>query len=297
MDCQKFEIIVTDFARESLTEIRTLKSAIVHAEICSPCARRLAHERRGTAILRAVAADGVNESAPAHVEANLFNAFRTQHAQSQLAATSASNIAPTPTNVISFASHQPRAARNSWKRLTVGAALAACLALLFFVTMLRAWRTSPESASSQRTAQIKSQPPVNTQNISVDTTPRATVAAPPIDSVETHPQQPERIADNAHSHHAVFSNAPNGTRRAKIQPHNTPAPDSNDAGEVVTDFLTLTPTAADALDGAQIVRVEMPHSALAAFGLPFNSERANEKFKADVVLSADGVARAIRFVR
>ena len=51
------------------------------------------------------------------------------------------------------------------------------------------------------------------------------------------------------------------------------------------------------MEGGQIVRVEVPRSALASFGLPMNAERAGERVKADVVLGYDGVARAIRFVR
>jgi len=50
-------------------------------------------------------------------------------------------------------------------------------------------------------------------------------------------------------------------------------------------------------DGGQLVRVELPRSALARFGLPVNTERANQRVKADVLFSADGLARAIRFVQ
>ena len=46
-----------------------------------------------------------------------------------------------------------------------------------------------------------------------------------------------------------------------------------------------------------MVRVELPRSALARFGLPMNMNRANEKIKADVLVGTDGLARAIRFVQ
>jgi len=46
-----------------------------------------------------------------------------------------------------------------------------------------------------------------------------------------------------------------------------------------------------------MVRVELPHSALATFGLPVNMDRANERVKADVLFGVDGLAHAIRFVR
>jgi hypothetical protein len=55
--------------------------------------------------------------------------------------------------------------------------------------------------------------------------------------------------------------------------------------------------AASLQDGGQIVRVELPRSALANFGFPVNMDRYNEKVKADVVLGVDGLAHAIRFVQ
>jgi hypothetical protein len=56
-------------------------------------------------------------------------------------------------------------------------------------------------------------------------------------------------------------------------------------------------TAANLQDGGQIIRVELPRSALAKFGLPVNMDRYNEKVKADVLLGVDGLAHAIRFVQ
>jgi len=45
------------------------------------------------------------------------------------------------------------------------------------------------------------------------------------------------------------------------------------------------------------VRVELPRSALASFGMPVGAEPAGGRVKADVLLGEDGVARAIRFIR
>ena len=50
-------------------------------------------------------------------------------------------------------------------------------------------------------------------------------------------------------------------------------------------------------EGGQLVRVELPRSALVAFGLPMNVNRYDEKVKADVFFGSDGMARAIRFVQ
>jgi hypothetical protein len=68
--------------------------------------------------------------------------------------------------------------------------------------------------------------------------------------------------------------------------------------EIATDFIPLSyMTAANLQDGGQIIRVELPRSALAKFGLPVNMDRYNEKVKADVLFGVDGMAHAIRFVQ
>jgi len=73
-------------------------------------------------------------------------------------------------------------------------------------------------------------------------------------------------------------------------------PPVNQPKEIATDFILLT------YDGevgseAQLVRMELPRSAMASFGLPVNMDRADQRVKADVLLGADGLARAIRFVQ
>ena len=68
--------------------------------------------------------------------------------------------------------------------------------------------------------------------------------------------------------------------------------------EIATDFMPLGyMNAATLQDGGQIVRVELPRSALVNFGLPVNMDRYHERVKADVLLGVDGMAHAIRFVK
>jgi hypothetical protein len=64
------------------------------------------------------------------------------------------------------------------------------------------------------------------------------------------------------------------------------------------EFVPL-PYGDDALVGESttIVRVELPRSALRMAGFSVAQERANERVQADVVLGADGLAHAVRFVR
>jgi hypothetical protein len=71
-----------------------------------------------------------------------------------------------------------------------------------------------------------------------------------------------------------------------------------DASEITTAFIPLVQDAGFAQsEGAHLVRVELPRSALASFGIPVNADRAGGRVKADVLLGEDGTARAIRFVR
>jgi hypothetical protein len=51
------------------------------------------------------------------------------------------------------------------------------------------------------------------------------------------------------------------------------------------------------MERGEVIRVQMPGSALIAFGLPVNIERADVPVKADLLVGEDGLARAIRFVR
>lgn len=67
--------------------------------------------------------------------------------------------------------------------------------------------------------------------------------------------------------------------------------------EIATDFIPVTFGNNGLEAGSQIVRVELPRSTLANFGLPMNMDRADHPVKADVLVGMDGVARAIRFVQ
>src|SRR5258708_2411377 len=64
-----------------------------------------------------------------------------------------------------------------------------------------------------------------------------------------------------------------------------------------TEFVPL-PYGDDALIGENttVVRMELPRSALRLAGFSVAQERANDRVQADVVLGADGLAHAVRFV-
>jgi len=66
--------------------------------------------------------------------------------------------------------------------------------------------------------------------------------------------------------------------------------------EIMTDFMPVVydPTP---IERGRLVRIRLPRSAMVAFGLPINEDRANEPVKADVLLDEQDEARAVRFVR
>jgi hypothetical protein len=51
------------------------------------------------------------------------------------------------------------------------------------------------------------------------------------------------------------------------------------------------------MESGEVIRVQMPRSALISLGLPVNVEHADEPVLADLLIGEDGLARAIRFVR
>lgn len=85
--------------------------------------------------------------------------------------------------------------------------------------------------------------------------------------------------------------------RRHSAPRQTLTPQVNQPNEIATDFISLTYGDTEVGSDAQVVRVELPRSAMASFGLPVNMDRADQRVKADVLLGADGLARAIRFVQ
>ena len=261
MNCHELEAVAGDLARGHLMDAAQRENALAHAASCACCASRLADERALTDGLRFVT-NAANEEAPARVEAALLAAFRQQRAA--LPAT-----APT------------RTARQRWLYPAAGvAAVAAIITLLALV--------ASKTQDSQPPAPQKAANP----GPAVPDEPR-----PP----STKPQvllSPEK--------RVVAVQAPAQRRRSADRIGNVgrskpPADDLNKTAadaEIATDFIPLMnrETLAE-MDGGQVMRVELPRSALMSFGLPMDMERATERIKADVVVGNDGLARAIRFVR
>lgn len=270
MNCQTFEPAVNDLARGQMMEASLRDSALAHAEDCERCAARLADERMLSSGLRAFAASVETLEAPAHLETTLRAAFRQRN-----------TIKPAP--VVSVA---PTHAR----RWTVWATAAA--AAVVTVIAIQSFRLRETPAPLDRAG--------NTANISsLKEIALAPIIAYPPDALLSIDEQGETVAISPTPtpvRQTFAANYKTVSNKPSRRPRET---ETNQAdSEITTDFMPLTYGAAlNPNEGGQLVRVELPRSALVSLGLPMNAERSDERVKADVLLGHDGLARAIRFVR
>ena len=233
--------------------------ALEHAGGCAHCAARLDAERALTSDLRALAAAAPAAGAPPATEARLLAAFRDEAR------------APAP-QVVPF------------RRRTI-AALAAAAALgavgLGALALSVARPAGPERAATK--ARVVPVAPA--------ARPVPDVVAPTPSTVT--PDLPDVLVTPGRSDtHAIRTSAPVRPRPA------APRPAPAAPREVTTEFFPLVSASdSEALEGGQLVRMELPRAQLAALGFHLNAERVDERITADVLLGHDGVARAIRFVQ
>jgi hypothetical protein len=155
-------------------------------------------------------------------------------------------------------------------------AVAAMLLIVTGVVMFR-WNTRPAPEPRQA---VKREEPQRTPEADDKSSQQFAKNAEPADDSLPQRQKPRRF----------HSSRPRRPANAQLANHVT--------NEIATDFIPLSYMGVASLqDGGQIVRVQLPRSALANFGLPVNMDRYNEKVKADVLFGVDGMAHAIRFIQ
>lgn len=275
MSCRNLEVIITELARGQMLETRVREDALLHMKDCRRCKARFADEQSLTAGLRAVAASASLAETPARVETALLSAFRQQREN------------PFRPMVMPALAAKPR-----WIPLSIAAAAA----ILIISALSSQFMPSTNSSDAvQNQASINQPAPVQ-------------AGAPEESDTIERGHEPGVKAGNADERLADMQQSPRGMNRRRDMARNASLSSNqirnvNSLGaaaneEIVTDFLPLTHAGSlTQMDDGQVVRVELPRSALQSFGLPVNAERAGERVKADVLLGHDGVARAIRFVR
>jgi len=260
MNCQKFETIVGELARNQMMQAEVRSEALAHSANCSLCSTRLRNEETLTRGLRALTSKMNSIEAPPAVEARLLDAFRKPQV-----------VVPLPV------------AQRHGRYLL--AAVAALLLIVFGVLAFRL-RSQQQRVPQQQQAIVQpGESKKNIVNVKEKETPRPESVA-----VGTNVEKKNRPRHRFTNASVVASAGNSRTPKNNVV--------SNHATEVATDFMPLGYLNPAALqDGGQIIRVEVSRTTLASFGIPVNMDRYNEKVKADVLLGVDGMAHAIRFVQ
>ena len=257
MNCQSFENIVNDLAREQLIEATMREEALHHCDACSTCAARLTDERSLTMNLRAFAVDMNSLSAPERVETFLLAAFNEQQLLKQV---------------------RPK----RWNYFNVAAA---AVLLVAFGVGVAAWNLRAPS-KSQVDDVVVSKPIVDSPPPVAQNSPEPQPAATMESERDSEQKTPRRVN---------FAKGRTGHRRPTTAPTESVALAET---EVATDFMPIGYVSSASLqDGGSVVRVELPRSTIVSMGFAMNMDRYGERVKADVLMGADGLARAIRFVQ
>lgn len=268
MKCDGFEAVINDLAKGVMMDAALRDRALSHGASCQRCAMRLTDERELTAGLRALAVASVVET-PARVEASLLAAFREQRAA-------------LPASVGS------RRETHRWLYVAAGIAAVVAIVLLLSLTISRT-RDAPQRQKPEQAVGTPSVPDQHQERA--------------LRSPDSQREPEQKLAVNAPAPAGAFGRRVRKTPGTKpgtehgTKPGTDLPDDSSTEAEIVTDFFPLMNRGFGQLDSGQVVRVELPRSALMSFGLPMNMDRADERIKADVVVGNDGLARAIRFVR
>jgi hypothetical protein len=273
MSCQDFERVVEELADGRLMDAAARDAGLRHAALCVECAARLMEARGIGAGLR-VAARAETEEAPARVRATLLAAFAEQQ-RGGVAEQSREDAAPS--NVVGLASR--RAARR-W--FAVGAAAAAAVVLLSLtLNSLVRFSTQDSQTQPQEVSDSRPRPAQTPAEMKVE---KAGIIV--VDDKVARQSPPKKSP-------ARMTKVARGLKRdARGEEEAAVAQASG------SEYMPLTYLSdAASLESGTVVRVQLSRSALISLGVPVEIDRADETFKADVVLGDDGIARAIRLVQ
>ena len=270
MNCEDFESNVNDLAREQVMEASVRARALAHRDQCEACARRLDDESALSFKLRALASETSSAKVPP-LGKELLTALRGNRVA----------MKPAPLN-------------SRWRYwATAGAAAAAIVLVVITVAVLR----SP-SQTSQTVQSIPSASGLRSVPTPAALSPRVIADERPAQPGDMPGRRRVNGKRRSMNQFAVKTQAAGRSHKDIAAAGTVTTVTADSTTEITTDFMPVGyPGAGSMPDGGQLVRVELPRSALVAFGLPMNVNRYDEKVKADVFFGADGMARAIRFVQ
>jgi hypothetical protein len=286
MNCQSFAGIVSELARDQnsdQTQANLRERALVHLDECAACARRLQDERALTRCFQEMARDMKSLTVPTRVEEQLLRTFRQTFS---VPVSSPARAMNRQRSEVRGQRSEIRGRRNRWIIAT-----AAVLLIVLGITGLRLRAGRQSQPEFVRAGTGGAQP-----------APKELPSA--LEAVTTRlPSKPNKKLTVSVRRRNLYSRTtpPFNRNSNKNQPattETTTAIANDTASEVATQFMPLAYAGPINLqDGGQLVRVELPRSAMLSMGLPVNMDRYSERVKADVLLGADGLARAIRFVQ
>ena len=274
MNCEAFDNVASDLARGGLVDAALRQDGLEHSSECEQCAVRLLEERSLSNALGKLAASDMKVEAPSLLESKLLDAFRLASAEKK---TILVGVDPTS-----------RQRRYHWG---VAAAAAIVTALLAIAGVrLVNWKSGGIE-------------PVPNQGFATATSPTET----------TNPQVDPEHRTNPTKPVPPRSTGPNLVRRTSVNYRHPPSPqpgpvrsvtslpvDNSDfvSQEIATDFFPVSyASSLSPLESGRVIRVELPRTALASYGLPMDMAQTNGRVKADVLMDDYGTARAIRFVK
>jgi hypothetical protein len=279
MNCQIFESIVNELARQQMMEANARDQALAHADECGVCAQRLADERALTQKLRELTTEMSGLEAPARIEGELLAAFRQQTVGGRFTS-------------------QARSANRNWS-YWVTAAAAVLLIVIGIAAMSMRLQPTPRAAEGPYIPPFR---PAVAEAPKALKAPESPVIVDGDESLALPKQGPLVVSHRPRRHAKPVGvqskSAGSQVDKGGLVVDNDSIVAANYENEIATEFMPVGYASPLGLqDGGQVMRVELDRSALAGFGLPVNMDRVNEKVKADVLVGSDGQARAIRFVQ
>lgn len=271
MNCERFQTVVNDLAREQMMDAGARNDALTHAQECEPCASRWEDERSLSAGLWSLSEDMKSLVAPPRLEAQILQAFRERKG-------GASRLTPvvTPIQVQT---------RRPLPRYWV-AAIAALLLVVFGIFVVRGRVPSQNAIDGTPAVPSNAKQPAEDQR--PDFAAKEKSVPSPIEDARPGVDGFQRIVNPPRTNRGRHTNAQDSAAALGVDVKKD---------EVATAFFPLTYGSPPNLqEGGQLMRVELPRDAVARFGLPVNMDRSNQRVKADVLVGSDGLAQAIRFV-
>jgi anti-sigma factor RsiW len=281
MKCDDFESIITDLTRGENVSASEERQVRAHTADCERCSRFLEASRGLTSALERLASADLILQPSAELEKDLRDALRSRL-----------DVDEIPAALLSLRSGAARLAAVAVVTLVILAGL-----LIFVTTGLRKPRNPNRHDNQQgRAAQTQSPPPAHLASGKREPGLKAQEKLPDQVATDQANEQVDRESEIARPPAGLhYSGLRAVNRRLPNHGRGTRAQRST---EITTDFLAVGPPGAwRPIDGGALIRVELPRSTLASYGLPVAPDRMNSLVKADVVVGEDGFPHAVRFVR